>query len=35
MTPSLYEKLYGEAPEYNCVYYRTVDRTNGRGGSDR
>lgn len=27
MTPSLYEKLYGEAPEYNCVYYRTVDRT--------
>ena len=27
MTPSLYEKLYGETPEYNCVYYRTVDRT--------
>lgn len=27
MTPSLYEKLYGEEPEYNCVYYRTADRT--------
>lgn len=27
MTPAVYEKLYGEAPEYNSVYYRTADRT--------
>ena len=27
MTPALYEKLYGEAPDYNSVYYRTDDRT--------
>lgn len=27
MTPALYEELYGEAPEYNSVYYRTDDRT--------
>ena len=27
MTPALYEEMYGEAPNYNSVYYRTVDRT--------
>lgn len=27
MTPSVYEELYGEAPEYNSICYRTVDRT--------
>ena len=27
MTPAVYEKLYGEAPSYNSVYYRTADRT--------
>ena len=27
MTPSVYEKLYGEEPEYNSICYRTVDRT--------
>ncbi|HJA68233.1 MAG TPA: FtsX-like permease family protein [Candidatus Mediterraneibacter cottocaccae] len=27
MTPVLYEKLYGEAPEANCVYYETPDHT--------
>ena len=27
MTPAVYEKLYGETPEYNSVYYQTVDRT--------
>lgn len=27
MTPTLYEELYGETPEYNSIYYRTDDRT--------
>lgn len=27
MTPSVYEKLYGEAPEYNSICYRTEGRT--------
>lgn len=27
MTPELYEQIYGEAPEYNSIYYRTDDRT--------
>lgn len=27
MTPSLYERLYGKEPVYNCVYYKTADRT--------
>lgn len=27
MTPSYYEEVYGEAPEYNCVFYKTADRT--------
>lgn len=26
MTPVLYEKTYGESPEYNSVYYKTKDR---------
>lgn len=26
MTPTLYEEVYGEEPEYNSIFYRTVDR---------
>ena len=26
MTPSYYEETYGETPDYNCVFYKTVDR---------
>lgn len=26
MTPALYEAAYGEAPEYNSVFYKTADR---------
>lgn len=26
MTPKLYEKLYGEAPSYNSIFYSTADR---------
>ncbi len=27
MTPKLYEKLYGEAPEYNLLYFRALDNS--------
>lgn len=27
MTPAYYEEVYGESPEYNCVFYKTADRT--------
>src|SRR5699024_3850794 len=26
MTPDLYEKLYGEQPSYNSIFYSTADR---------
>lgn len=26
MTPGYYEKVYGEAPDYNCMFYKTADR---------
>ena len=29
MTPSLYEKVYGEAPDYNSIVYKTLDRSTG------
>lgn len=32
ITPTLYEELYGEEPEYNSIYYRTVDRTTSEAG---
>lgn len=27
MTPAYYEKVYGEMPDYNCMFYKTTDRT--------
>lgn len=26
MTPGYYEEVYGEAPSYNCMFYKTADR---------
>lgn len=26
MTPGVYEQVYGEAPDYNCIFYKTADR---------
>ena len=26
MTPEFYEKIYGETPDYNCIFYKTADR---------
>src|SRR5699024_3294571 len=26
MTPEYYEEVYGSAPEYNCIFYKTADR---------
>lgn len=26
MTPAVYEDVYGEAPDYNCIFYKTTDR---------
>lgn len=26
MTPEYYEAVYGSAPEYNCIFYKTADR---------
>ena len=26
MTPAYYEEVYGSAPEYNCIFYKTADR---------
>lgn len=27
MTPGYYEKVYGEIPDYNCMFYKTIERT--------
>lgn len=27
MTPKYYEEVYSEAPDYNCMFYKTADRT--------
>lgn len=27
MTPEYYEEVYGEMPDYNCIFYKTMDRT--------
>lgn len=27
MSPQYYEKIYSEKPDYNCVFYRTLERT--------
>ena len=26
MTPGYYEEVYGSAPDYNCIFYKTADR---------
>lgn len=26
MAPAVYEDVYGEAPDYNCIFYKTTDR---------
>lgn len=26
MTPGVYEQVYGETPDYNCIFYKTADR---------
>lgn len=26
MTPAVYEEVYGESPDYNCIFYKTTDR---------
>lgn len=26
MTPGYYEEVYGNAPDYNCIFYKTADR---------
>ena len=26
MTPAYYEEVYGSAPDYNCIFYKTADR---------
>lgn len=26
MTPAVYEEVYGESPDYNCIFYKTADR---------
>ncbi len=26
MTPDLYKEVYGKAPDYNCIFYKTADR---------
>lgn len=26
MTPAVYEEVYGRAPDYNCIFYKTADR---------
>lgn len=26
MTPAYYEEVYGETPDYNCIFYKTADR---------
>ena len=26
MTPEYYEKIYGNEPDYNCIFYKTADR---------
>ena len=26
MTPAYYEEVYGEIPDYNCIFYKTADR---------
>ena len=35
MTPAYYEEVYKEAPDYNCIFYKTADRNTEEAGTGR